>query len=200
MSSRSSASLGKRLLPAFAMTAAASGLVAVLDQPSSGSATSASGDTAGGAVVLPDQGPVPDGTVPPSLSSTLPAVAGQPTTPSVVPQVPATTQQPSATTTTAAAGGACVGKTIDGQTVDTRWGPVQVEAVISPSGQICDVDAIQSPNSHGRSVRINDGALPILHAEVMKAQSANINAVSGATVTSRGYQRSLQSILDSVGG
>jgi uncharacterized protein with FMN-binding domain len=200
MSSRSSASLGKRLLPAFAMTAAASGLVALLDQPSTGSATSASGDatadTAGGAVVLPDQGVVPAATVPPSVSSTLPAFPGQPTTPSVVPQVPATTQQPAAP----AAGGACEGKTIDGPTVDTRWGPVQVEAVISPTGQICDVDAIQSPNSHGRSVRINDGALPILHAEVMKAQSANISAVSGATVTSRGYQRSLQSILDSVGG
>ena len=97
------------------------------------------------------------------------------------------------------AAGACEGKTIDGPTVDTRWGPVQVEAVISPSGQICDVDAIQSPNSHGRSIRINDEALPILHAEVIKAQSANINGVSGATVTSRGYQRSLQSILDSVG-
>ena len=99
-----------------------------------------------------------------------------------------------------AATGACVGKTLDGQTVDTRWGPVQVEAVISTSGQICDVDAIQSPNSQGRSVRINDQALPILHTEVMQAQSANINGVSGATVTSRGYHRSLQSILDGVGG
>ena len=182
------------------MTAAASGLVALLDQPSRGSATSASGgataNPAGGAVVLPDQGVVPAATVPPSVSSTVPAVPGQPSTPSVVPQAPPTTQQPSAP----AAGGACEGKTIDGPTVDTRWGPVQVEAVISPSGQICNVDAIQSPNSHGRSVRINDGALPILHAEVMKAQSANITAVSGATVTSRGYQRSLQSILDSVGG
>ena len=56
-----------------------------------------------------------------------------------------------------------------------------------------------SPNSHGRSVRINDEALPILHTEVMKAQSANINGVSGATVTSRAYERSLQSILDGVG-
>jgi uncharacterized protein with FMN-binding domain len=192
MSSRSSASLGKRLLPAFAMTAAASGLVALLDQPSSGSATSASGGATGGVVVLPDQGLVPAATVPPPVSSTLPAVAGQPT--------PTTTQQPSATTSATASGGACQGKTIDGQTVDTRWGPVQVEAVISPSGLICGIDAIQSPNSHGRSIRINEGALPILHAEVMKAQSANINAVSGATVTSRGYQRSLQSILDGVGG
>ena len=196
MTSRSSASLGKRLLPALAMTAAASGLVALLDQPSSGSAISATGDATDrtdGAVVLPDQGVVPAATVPPPVSSTLPAVAGQPT--------PATTQQPTpATTSAAAAAGACEGKTIDGPTVDTRWGPVQVEAVISPTGQICDVDAIQSPNSHGRSIRINDEALPILHTEAMKAQSANINAVSGATVTSRGYQRSLQSILDSVGG
>ena len=204
MTSRSSASLGKRLLPALAMTAAASGLVALLDQPSSGSATSASGgatdDTSGGAVVLPDQGVVTAATVPPPVSSTLPTVAGQPTIPSVVPQVPATTQQPTATTSVAAAGGACEGKTIDGPTIDTRWGPVQVEAVVSASGQICDVDAIQSPDSHGRSVRINDEALPILHTEAMKAQSANINGVSGATVTSRGYQRSLQSILDSVGG
>jgi len=202
MSRRPSASLGKRLLPALAMTTAASGLVALLDQPSSGSAINASNDstsgTTAGTIALPDQGVVPAATVPPSVSSTLPVVAGQPATPSVVPQTPA--QQPTTTAPVAAAGGACQGKTIDGDTVDTRWGPVQVEAVISASGQICDVDAIQSPDSHGRSVRINDQALPILHTEVMKAQSADINGVSGATVTSRGYQRSLQSILDSVGG
>jgi uncharacterized protein with FMN-binding domain len=34
----------------------------------------------------------------------------------------------------------------------------------------------------------------------MKAQSANINGVSGATVTSTGYVRSLQAILDGAGG
>jgi uncharacterized protein with FMN-binding domain len=194
MTSRTSASLGRRLLPALAMTAAASGLVALLDQPSGSSASSASRgatDTSGGAVALPAQGVVPAATVPPPVSSTLPVVAGQP--------APATTQ-PTATTSAAAAGGVCKGKTLDGPTIDTRWGPVQVEAVVSASGQICDVDAIQSPNSHGRSIRINDEALPILHTEVMKAQSADINGVSGATVTTRGYQRSLQSILDSVGG
>lgn len=196
MSKRSSGSFGKRLLPALAMTTAASGLVALLDQPSNGSAIDASDD----AVALPDQGVVPAGTVPPSVSSTVPAVVVQPTTQSVVPQATVPTQQPVATTSGSTAGGACVGQTLDGPTIDTRWGPVQVEAVISTSGEICDVDAIQSPNSHGRSVRINDEALPILHTEVMKAQSADINGVSGATVTSRGYQRSLQSILDSVGG
>jgi uncharacterized protein with FMN-binding domain len=94
---------------------------------------------------------------------------------------------------------ACTGKTVDGDVIDTRWGNVQVEAVVSSSGQLCDVKAIQSPDSHGRSVRINDQALPILHTEAMEAQSADINVVSGATVTSVGYQRSLQSILDGVG-
>ena len=203
MSKRSSSSLGKRLLPALAMTTAASGLVALLDQPSSGSAINSSGDVAGsassGTAVLPGQGVAPAATIPPLVSSTVPAVAVQPTTPSA-PQATVPRQQPVATTSVGTAGGACVGKTIDGQTIDTRWGPVQVEAVISASGRICDVDAIQSPNSHGRSVFINDQALPILHTEVMKAQSANINGVSGATVTARGYQRSLQSILDNVSG
>lgn len=199
MSKRPSASLGRRLLPALAMTTAASGLVALLDQPSSGSATNASGGATGRAVALPGQGVTPATTLPPSVSSTLPAVAAQPTTPAVVPPAQVPAQQPPVTTA-AAAGAECVGKTIDGPVVATRWGPVQVEAVVSTSGRICNVDAIQSPNSHGRSVRINDEALPILHTEVMGAQSANINGVSGATVTSRGYQRSLQSILDNVGG
>jgi uncharacterized protein with FMN-binding domain len=108
-------------------------------------------------------------------------------------------QQPAATPPAVASGGACKGKVVDGPTVDTRWGPVQVEAEVSTTGQICNVDAIQSPNSHGRSVRINDFALPILHTEVMDAQSANVSNVSGATITSRAYQNSLQSILDGKG-
>ncbi len=196
MSTRSSASLGKRLLPALAMTTAASGLVALLDQPSHGAATNASGRTAGASTVVPDQG-VASTTVPPPVSSTLPVVAAQP---AAAPVEPVPAPQPTETTRVTVAAGACQGQTMDGQTIDTRWGPVQVEAVVSASGQICNVDAIQSPNSHGRSVRINDQALPILHTEVMRAQSANITGVSGATVTSIGYQRSLQSILDRVGG
>jgi uncharacterized protein with FMN-binding domain len=104
------------------------------------------------------------------------------------------------TTKAAPKGGACSGKTVDGKTVDTKWGPVQVEAVVAADGQVCDVTAIQSPNSHNRSVRINNRALPILHKQVLSAQSANIDGVSGATITSRGYERSLQSILDGLGG
>jgi uncharacterized protein with FMN-binding domain len=177
------------------MTTAASGLVALLDQPSGGSAVDAG---SAGSAVFPDQG---EGTVavqPPVVSSTVPAV--EQATPSVVTALPPTSPTPAPTTTApAAAAGTCEGQTIDGPTIDTRWGPVQVEAVVSSSGQICVVDAIQSPNDHRRSVQINQNALPILHTQVMKAQSTDINGVSGATVTTRGYERSLQSILDSVG-
>jgi uncharacterized protein with FMN-binding domain len=209
MSTRPSASLGRRLLPAVAMTTAASGLVALLDQPSSGAAVNLGGNTS----VLPDQGAAAGSGQPPAVSSTLPAVAAQPV-PTVAPLAPVPVQQPvaaptpaqqpvatpaPAATTPKAAGGSCQGQKVDGQTVSTRWGPVQVEAVVSASGQICNIDAIQYPNSHGRSVQINNYALPILHKQVMKAQSTNINGVSGATITSVGYDRSLQSILDKLG-
>ncbi len=206
MTTRSPNSLGRRILPAVVLTTAASGLVALLDQPSAGSA-GAAGDAGGSSTVsdqgaanqaAADQGAVPATTTPPVVSSTVPATPAsqsQPVAGNAPPTAPATTP----TTVAAATGGECVGQTIDGPTVDTRWGPVQVEAVVSASGDICDVDAIQSPDSHGRSVRINQQALPILHKEVMKAQSAQISGVSGATITTRGYQRSLQSILDNLG-
>jgi uncharacterized protein with FMN-binding domain len=77
---------------------------------------------------------------------------------------------------------------------------VQVEAVISSSGQICDVGALRSPNDRRRSISINQEALPLLHDQVMKAQSTKIRGVSGATVTSEGYVSSLQAILDGTAG
>ena len=194
------ASLGKRLLPAIALTASAAGLVVVLDRPPSGSAIDGRGgiaanpdtsDTAAGVTPIPTPTTTPAATVAPAVPVPSPS-------PSVVPPAVSSTTLPAAKQPAAAA--TCQGRTIDGPTVSTRWGPVQVEAVVSSSGQICDVDAIQSPNSHRRSVAINNNALPILHKQVMKAQSANINGVSGATVTSTGYVRSLQAILDGVSG
>jgi uncharacterized protein with FMN-binding domain len=190
-------SLARRLLPAVAMTTAASGLVALLDQPSSGAAVGRVDDTSAS---VPDQGGGAVVSQPPVVSSTVPTAAPTAVPPTVRTASPATLPPsvpvvvPGSTTATK-----CTGKTVDGPTVDTRWGPVQVVAIVSNSGRICDVDAIQSPDSHGRSVAINDYALPILHTEVIHAQSANINSISGATITSRAYERSLQSILDGVG-
>jgi uncharacterized protein with FMN-binding domain len=199
MSSRSQASLGRTLMPAVALTTAAAGLVALLDHPSSGLASSAAPADASGAVVVSGPVAVQVGAQPPAVSSTTPAAE-----PVAVDTAPAAAAQPAATAASTKAAGkstsGCSGKQIDGKTINTRWGPVQVEAVVSSTHEICSVKAIQSPNSHGKSVRINNVALPILHKQVMSAQSANIDGVSGATITSSGYERSLQSILDSLGG
>ncbi|MFF7980557.1 FMN-binding protein [Streptomyces sp. NPDC007901] len=89
-------------------------------------------------------------------------------------------------------------KTVTGDTVQTRWGPVQVRVTIK-SGKITDVTAVQYPQDNPRDQEINSYALPQLRSEALAAQSASIDTVSGATYTSQGYQQSLQSALDSAG-
>ncbi len=96
---------------------------------------------------------------------------------------------PSATT-----GGAASG-TFTGDAVSTRWGDVQVQVTVS-NGKMTKSEAIVYPQGNGRDQEINAYALPILAQEAVAAQSANIDAVSGATVTSDGYTSSLQSALD----
>jgi uncharacterized protein with FMN-binding domain len=85
--------------------------------------------------------------------------------------------------------------TVNGSVADTIWGPVQVQVVIT-QGRISDVQAIVYPNGNNRDFEINSYALPQLHDQVIAAQSANIDGVSGATVTSQGYIESLQAALD----
>lgn len=63
-------------------------------------------------------------------------------------------------------------------------------------GQITAAEAIEYPNNDRHDQQINAYAIPILNAEAVEAQSASIDAVSGATVTSDGYITSLQSAID----
>lgn len=85
-----------------------------------------------------------------------------------------------------------------GPVVQTEWGPVQVQ--ISTDGDtISDVSVLQFPDGNPRDQQINAYALPILVQDTLDAQSANIDMVSGATVTSLGYVRSLQGALDEAG-
>lgn len=86
-------------------------------------------------------------------------------------------------------------KTYDGDTAQTRWGPVQVRITVQ-GGKITNAEAVVYPNGNGRDEEINSYALPVLNQEVVQAQSANIDMVSGATVTSDGYLQSLQSAID----
>lgn len=84
---------------------------------------------------------------------------------------------------------------VTGDVAQTQWGPVQVQLVIE-NGTITDVKVLQYPSGNPRDVEINNYALPILIQETTQAQSAQIDMVSGATVTSTGYLQSLQSALD----
>jgi len=85
--------------------------------------------------------------------------------------------------------------TVLGPAVNTRWGVVQVRLTVQ-KGKVIAARAVQSPHSSGTSLEINARALPILNGETVKAQNAMIDAVSGATVTSGGYLKSLQSAVD----
>lgn len=93
---------------------------------------------------------------------------------------------------TAAANGS-----FDGSVIQTRYGPVQVQAVFK-DGRLSNVVVLQQTDG-GRSSQIDSYALPILTAEALKAQNANIDVVSGATFTSGGYAQSLQAALDAAG-
>ncbi|MCC5578772.1 FMN-binding protein [Microtetraspora sp. AC03309] len=98
----------------------------------------------------------------------------------------------------ASAGATSGDKTVTGDAADTRWGPVQVELVIS-GGKVTGVKVLQAPDNNHRDIAINNRALPILNQAALSAQSAGIDTVSGATYTSEGYITSLQSALDRAG-
>jgi uncharacterized protein with FMN-binding domain len=85
--------------------------------------------------------------------------------------------------------------TVDGAVVDTPYGSVQV-AVVFDNSRIVDVQALQTPTDGNRSIRLAALATPILRQEVLSAQSARIDTVSGATYTSDGYAQSVQYAID----
>ncbi|MFE2536193.1 FMN-binding protein [Streptomyces sp. NPDC059371] len=84
--------------------------------------------------------------------------------------------------------------TVLGDVVRTEYGPVQVRLTMS-GGRITKADAVQAP-SGGTSSQKTELAVPKLNQEAVAAGSADIDAVSGATYTSEGYKKSLQSALD----
>lgn len=82
-----------------------------------------------------------------------------------------------------------------GPVVDAYYGNIQVKAIIS-NGQLTDIQFLDYPQDRNTSVRINSYALPILRQEAIQAQSANVNAVSGASATSPAFIESLTSALN----
>ena len=83
-----------------------------------------------------------------------------------------------------------------------RWGPLRVTIVVRKTTvgkkvtrKITSVSVPTYPNHTDRSVYINTQALPILKSEALRAQSARIDLVSGATDSSDAFAQSLQSAI-----
>ena len=86
-------------------------------------------------------------------------------------------------------------RSVTGSSIRTRYGVVQVQVTLAGT-QITDVVPLRLPDGNGVDQEIDQQVVPILIQETLTAQGANIQAVSGATYTSDGYVRSLQSALD----
>jgi hypothetical protein len=123
----------------------------------------------------PPAGPPPDSgngssTVPPTTAAPAPSATLSPTPP----------------------------RTVNGTVVPNQYGDVQVAVVLS-GRQIVDVKTLKLPFDRPRSAFISDQAAPLLRAEVLQLQSANIDVISEATYTSESYIRSLQAALAAAG-
>ena len=182
------ASLARRVLPAVALTGLSGVLLTQLDRPEP--AVSISIGTRRTTTTLPNGAPA-------NTSGAAPVTSGAgngsiPDPNATTGMTQPTTSTPNSSVTTPP--GNCTGSSFSGQSVDTRWGPVQVTAVVSTTGVVCSATAT-GPNDRRRSIMINDQALPLLNEEAV-SQGINFDSVSGATVTSNGYRSSLQSLLD----
>lgn len=86
-----------------------------------------------------------------------------------------------------------------GQTIQTAYGPVQVEITVT-DGVITSSKALQFPNGDRRSLSISQQAIPYLNEQTLGVVSASqVQGVSRATFTSNGWRRSLESALSKAG-
>jgi uncharacterized protein with FMN-binding domain len=127
----------------------------------------------------------------PAARTSSPAPAPAPAkTPTASPK-PAPTSAPAPTPTPV---GMYKDGTYTGSSADAYYGNVQVQAVVQ-SGKLTNVTFLDYPQTHQTSVYINSQAMPYLTQEAIQAQSANVNVVSGATLTSQAFMQSLASAL-----
>jgi uncharacterized protein with FMN-binding domain len=119
------------------------------------------------------------------------------TTPSASASSAATTSASASSSAGSGSSGSGSG-TATGDAIDTRYGPVQVKVTVA-GGKITDIQGVVLTGDDPRSAQISSSAEPTLKQEALSKQSADIDAVSGATFTSAGYAQSLQSALDKLG-
>jgi uncharacterized protein with FMN-binding domain len=86
-------------------------------------------------------------------------------------------------------------RTVTGTVASTQYGPMQVQVTLAGT-KITKATVLQRTNDGAESDQIDATAIPQLTSETLAAQSARVDAVSGASYTSSGYIQSLQSALD----
>ena len=128
-------------------------------------------------------------TAPVSLASpagsSLPAASASGASPAASPSRPGTTSGAS--------------RVAVGPAVYYNYGTLKVQVTVS-GRRITKVSiASLDDGSNPRSQFIDQQSIPMLEQEVLQAQSANIQGVSGASYTSAGFARSLQGALQSLG-
>lgn len=172
---------------AAALAATVAGLIALLTFKSHAAAAPA----------LADAPQAPAGAV----QSATPGPTGSTPGPNDGPAVPSASASPSAPApgSSATGGGkAAASGSFTGTAAETIFGPVQVRATVA-DGKLTGVTVLQVPDRGGYEQQIVADDVPRLTSEALSAQSAHIDAISGATYTSQGYTQSLQSALDQAG-
>jgi uncharacterized protein with FMN-binding domain len=129
-------------------------------------------------------------------ASPLPSVA-----PTVTPTTAAPTKTAKPTPKPTPTKSATTTKTLTGSAITIgegfqRFGVVQVRLTVT-NGKITKATELQTPQDEPRSSQISEFSIPILREEVLAAQGAKIDVVSGATYTSDAYAQSVQAALDS---
>ncbi len=147
-----------------------------------------------GTTLLPAEAVPPPPSVPAADEpSVKPSATRAPTTgPASLPKPRRTTRPTAAPTHTAAPSGPY---RVNGSYEQNPYGAVQVQIVMD-GGKFTDVVALIVPNAESRSQSISDSAIPKLRADALRKQSAALDTVSGATVTSDSYKASLQAAID----
>jgi len=117
--------------------------------------------------------------------------------PEVIPTAPQLASPTAQTVPTppAAARGSFKDGQYTGDEVDAYYGLVRVQADIQ-GGRITNIQFLEYPNDRRTSVRINSIAIPYLTTEAIQAQSADVDIISGATLTSEAFAQSLQTALN----
>ena len=124
-----------------------------------------------------------------------PSASPTPSDSSAPTPTPSDTSAPTPTPTPSSAGPTYKDGQYTGQDFPNQFGDTQVKVTIS-GGRITNIQPLQLPFDRQRSAEISQYAAPLLHDEVLQAQSAQIDSLSGATYTSDAYAQSVQSALD----